>query len=163
METSGRGPRVAGFGMVEVLIGAAILALCIVPILTLSRQNVRRTAEERARIAASMLASNAVARFSAYDPLMDRLLVHKGAGEVYSDDLLTNPDVSSVIGVNMLANLINEHSMVLVLHMRPRVTPGADLVTAEVTFRSTRSGFFENVRFQRLLVDGLTLAQPGGP
>lgn len=138
-----------------------MLALVIVPIFNLASQNLRRLRDDRMRAVATMLGSNVLARLGNRGPELRGLLTHAGEdGELLSDDVLTRPELAvyaKEVGAQDrgVQPLVTAHSLSIVLRLRPRIVPGADLLICEARWKIVVGGMNveDRATFERLLVD----------
>jgi hypothetical protein len=162
-------PGSRGVGTVEILIAAAILGLCLVPLLNLSNQTVTRARDDRARAVACLLATNALTRLGQRGPELKQLLKSGGADSGCSDPLLTGPDTlcsgdllavpdaNEKLGTDMLKDIIKAHqiSVVLFLPRAPSSSPGVNLLVCRAKWTSVVNDvkLEERVYFDRVLID----------
>jgi hypothetical protein len=158
-----------GLGTVEVLIAAAILGFCLVPLLTLSTQTVTRAKDDQARAVACLLATNALTRLGQRGPELRQLLKERGTDPLCSDPLLPNPgtlcsgdllavpDANEKVGADFLRDVIKAHqiSVVLFLSPPPPNSRGTDLLVCRAKWTSIVNDvkLEERVYFDRVLID----------
>lgn len=145
-----------GLGLAEVVVASAILGICVIPLLTMSSQAVNRANEDRARLIALTLCNNAQARFAGRSAELATLLTQSGNGERYSDDILGTP-LGKEIGGDAMAGPIAGAEIVVILHARPAVVPGAGgFLVVESRFKVPGRKVKESVFLEQMRVAPVT-------
>ncbi len=148
--------RVRGTGLTEVVVAMGLIATLTVPILSASSLGVRRTRRDRARVVATMLAANVLARLGHAGSEFDAYLKPAGPGTRAIDDVLSHPAIAGDVGAGPLAGIVAAHQMQFRYSRSSGALPGAEMLRCEVWWKpsSKANEEDEHVTIERLLVAG---------